>query len=516
MNRWPHQLRGVLDVLDAFSQGYRHVCLQSPTGAGKSLMMFDLAVHFLKAGGKVAIYSNRKMLIDQLSEKLIEAGLYHGVRAAEYADERDHPLQVCSMPTEVSRSLKKKVWELHATGPDDLAIIDESHLHLGETACTIRQRHHRTLDVTATPVGMGAACDYMVQAGTMQELRDCGALVRAEHYGPDEPDLMAHKKALAAAREGSDYTAKQLRQLMMVPGFFGRVWEWFEKLNPERRPTILFAPGVEESIYFAEQFTKHGVSAAHIDGEDIWVNGNLYQSSRELRQEVLEGSRAGTIGVLCNRFVLREGIDAPWLGHGIFATVFGSLQSYLQSGGRLLRNHPSLESVTIQDMGGNWWRHGSLNDDRHWSLDTTAASAYGIRADRIRNHEEREPQRCPKCSRIVRGRTCLCGHQLDYHKKSRPVVGTDGKLRHLSGDIFRRRRTCRKPNGPQLWERMYWRSKTEKGARTFRQAYALFAQENDWGWPDTSWPFMPRRLADSFKLVGDVPMDDLIPKEVPV
>src|SRR5207302_733945 len=117
----------------------------------------------------------------------------------------------------------------------------------------------------------------------------------------------------------------------------GRVWEWFEKINPEHKPTILFAPSVQGSLWFAEQFIKKGVPAAHIDGEEVFVDGQVYRTGKSVREDVLGRSRDGRIGVLCNRFVLREGIDAPWLCHGIFATVFGSLQSYLQSGGRLLR-----------------------------------------------------------------------------------------------------------------------------------------------------------------------------------
>src|SRR5262249_18752567 len=158
----------------------------------------------------------------------------------------------------------------------------------------------------------------------------------------------------------------------------------FERLNPLHRRTILFAPGVPESIWFAEQFVKKGVSAVHIDGENVWVNGTLYESSRTAREDVLAASKEGRIVVLCNRFVLREGIKAPWLVHGILATVFGSLQSYLQAGGRLLRAYPGLESVSLQDHGGNWWRHDSLNADREWRLEDTNTSVAGRREDRMR------------------------------------------------------------------------------------------------------------------------------------
>jgi hypothetical protein len=59
---------------------------------------------------------------------------------------------------------------------------------------------------------------------------------------------------------------------------------------------------------------------------------------------------------------------------------------------------------------------------------------------------------------------------------------------------------------------MYWRSRTEKGRRTFRQALALFARENRYQWPSWEWPFMPLDHDDQFNYVADVPMDRLVPK----
>jgi len=63
-----------------------------------------------------------------------------------------------------------------------------------------------------------------------------------------------------------------------------------------------------------------------------------------------------------------------------------------------------------------------------------------------------------------------------------------------------------------LWEKMHWRSRTEKGARTFAAAEALFAMENFWRWPSRDWPFMPRNPLDFYRMVADVSMDRLIPK----
>jgi superfamily II DNA or RNA helicase len=402
------------------------------------------------------------------------------------------------------------IWNLHKA---DRVVIDEAHLQTGPVARKILETHYDEgaayLGISATPIGLAAFYDRLLVAGTPSELRACGALVLCRHFGPDEPDL----RQLKGLRLGEDLSENQQRKAMgPKPQLWGRVWEWFEKLNPEHKPTILFAPGVAESVWFAQQFFKVGVSAAHIDGQEVWVDGQFYHTSKAAREEVVQGSKDGSIQVICNRYVLREGVDLPWLQHGIFATVFGSLQSYLQAGGRLLRAYPGLDHVTLQDHGGNWWKHGSLNADREWNLNWDSPRIAAQREDRMRAKKDKAPWRCPECASINQSRRCTqCGHE-PVGKKSRPVVTTDGSLKEMVGDIFRPRRISQLPDGQHVWERMYWRSRMPKGERTFRQAMALFAAENNWGWPDPSWPFMPKHEDHFYRRVKDVRMDDLIPK----
>jgi hypothetical protein len=38
-----------------------------------------------------------------------------------------------------------------------------------------------------------------------------------------------------------------------------------------------------------------------------------YPTSRQVREDILGGSKDGTIKIIANRLVLREGLDAPWL-----------------------------------------------------------------------------------------------------------------------------------------------------------------------------------------------------------
>jgi superfamily II DNA or RNA helicase len=103
---WPHQLQGSEAVLTAQDEGKRRVCLTSPTGGGKTRMEEELIRRWLGKGHKLSLYTNRRMLIDQTSRVLEEAGLSHGVRAAGYQSNLGADLQISSVQTEVARDFK--------------------------------------------------------------------------------------------------------------------------------------------------------------------------------------------------------------------------------------------------------------------------------------------------------------------------------------------------------------------------------------------------------------------------
>jgi superfamily II DNA or RNA helicase len=505
---WPHQLRGVQETLQAMASGVRRLLVTSPTGGGKTRMMQMLIRHWRIQGFKVALYTNRRMLLEQTSRVLAHDDIEHGIRAAGWQTDHGQEVQVCSIQTEGSRSRRAAEggaeWVLHEA---ERLLIDEAHLQKEQTARGILARHIDSgasyVGFTATPLDLGDLYDRLVIAGTNSKLRACGALVSAHHYGPDEPDLRHIKKVPL----GEELTEDQQRKVMMVPGIFGRVYDWWKKLNPDGLPTILFAPGVKESVWFCQQFEKEGVRAAHIDGQEVYVEGQIERTSREIRDQVLRDSRLGRIQIICNRFVLREGIDAPWLAHGILATVIGSLQSYLQAGGRLLRAYPDLAHVAIQDHGGNWWRHGSLNEDREWRLEYTSRLVAGLREDQLREKHQKEPVRCPNCARILIGLQCSCGFKIESTARSRPVIQKDGSLRAMVGDIFQPRRISKKLDAATIWEKCYYRCRNS--GKTFKQAEALYAKENNWDWPSHDLPLMPMHEDDWYRRVVDVPKERL-------
>jgi superfamily II DNA or RNA helicase len=531
---WPHQERAVAAVkaavTDAVRGGPKKYVLSLPTGMGKTVVAHELARWALDQGGRVALYTNRRMMIDQLSRGLRGASFDYGVRCAGHGWDHDEPLQLASVQTEYSRSVKGAEWELHAA---DLAIVDEAHIQRGKGPRSIIEQHAAAgalvLGLTATPIELGDIYDRLIVAGCNSDGYACGALVRATHYGCDEPDTR-HVKGIRLGEELSENQARKImgavedgRPTVRLQQLFGRVVEQFNRLNPQRKPTILFAPGVKESIWLAEQFTDRGIRAAHIDGNEIWIDGNRCQSTTEARDRVAQLSRTGLLPVVCNRFVLREGVDWPWLAHGIFATVFGSLQTYLQSGGRLLRAHPSLTGVTVQDHGGNYWRHGSLNADRTWDL-TWPAYRYTNEILSVftdPKSEEKKPFPCPKCMAVMAWRptadatgmvvTCpQCGYSFEFERRTRPVIQADGELIEMRGDPAAPRVGSLKSDTQKKWEGVFWRCR--KSGKTFNQAMGLFFRENGY-YPVEDLPLMPRRRGDFNRKVSAVPFSDLIPKE---
>jgi superfamily II DNA or RNA helicase len=887
-DRWPNQVRAFNGALDAIARGVKRLCITSPTGTGKTKISTDLILWATEQKMPVALYTHRKMLFDQTSSVLAEAGILYGERAAGFKPALWRDVQMIMTQTEASRVYGAEARQLHDA---KLVLVDELHQNQGPSFLRMMKDH---ADAGATIIGFTATpldlidVDELLVAGTVSEGRACGALVLAETYAPDEPDLK-HIKQYAV---GEDLSDNDNHKVIMRPGVFGRVKDAWLAHNPEQKPTILFGPDVKGSLFFAEQFYKAGIRAAHIDGSDVWLDGEWHNSDQEIRNKVMELSQAGEIKVVCNRFVCldseteiltmrgwvgkdeishhdrvanwdcgkiffappkeiirrqrmpnermvvletarrsirvtenhdllyrttqdgpfrktkantlvnrvvgvpvsgfadasdisikqpdmtanlarritmnacamrkrgcdaatsrsvaesrlreraslrykqpseltleecqfigywigdgnrqplksggveyrlwqttktpnilrwidnlccaigvdfvrrekptdaggtviqwslprgtgfgrqkrrglfhlepyliktgtdlfwalntsqfdallrglwiadgtehldttelpacgvsicgarqklfdllqaiaicrgyrasirsymqsngngsllhlsltktdehrltkyrlefedgwkdeevwcvestsgnivtrrkgsvtimgncREGVNWPWLGCQIFATVFGSLTAFVQSGGRGLRAYPEKTCCITLDHGGNFHRHGSLNDDREWTLGLTNRVAVGQRQENLREKKPAEPIVCPQCSKVRNGgKECpVCGFVA--HKKSRMVVQINGTLRPVDGDIYRQRKTRRLHNEQELWRKMYFRMR--RCGRTFRQAEALYFHENH-AWPPRDLPLMPQTASDWWRKVRDVPCDNLI------
>lgn len=504
--RWPHQLYARQEVPRLIEAGVRRLALTSPTGGGKTSIATDLIEWAIAQNWYAVLYTNRDLLRKQLTRVLNEHGIDVGVRAAGATPQLDKRVQISMLPTEHSRVIRREQWSIHGAGMKVLAIVDEGHLNKGPVCQKIIGLHHdgggAYVLLTATPIGLGGVCDHLVVAGKPSELRKYGAIVPAWHTGIDEPDMRNFKPNV----KSGEFVDGDVVKAIMTKCVFSRVIENYRRLNADGRPCILFGPGVKESIWFAEEFCKAGIVAAHIDGDGAWVDGEYHRGID--RDQILTDTKPdGRIKVLCNRFVAREGLDMPWVSHIVAATVMGSLQSWLQSMGRGGRAYPHKSIYTIQDHGGHWWRHGSVNADREWNLNDTESSLATTHKEAFVNKTEPEPIRCPKCGLIrSSGPRCpKCGHE--HTKSSRLVIQQNGRLVHHEGDIFHKRIVRMTPQTEKLWKQIYWRAR--KSGMKFTQARGLFYKEHGY-FPPEDLPFMPTTASDWARSVGSVPAERLV------
>ena len=470
---WPHQER-VLPEIWARLRAGRHVCVVSPTGSGKTRLAIAVIKLAREDGWSVAWYTHRKLLLGQSAGFIRQHGIAPGIMWSMHEEGFLRDVLVCSLQSVHSKAVRSEQWSLP---PVQLVVIDESHVQKGEMAREIFNCHKAggavLCGLTATPVNLGDLYDELYVATTKAEQFALGSLVPAEHWAPDEPDLSG------IGVDRLEYTEQEQVHAIIRKRIFGRVTAEWARLQRERlgvkdlvmdaRPTVLFAPGVPESRWFAAMFQAIGISAAHIDAS----------TPDDEREEILESHRMGHIKVLSNRFILREGWDAPWAEVGIFACVIGKLQTWLQAGGRLLRadpSNPGKRRAIVIDHGGMWWRQGSLNDDHEWRLGDTD----GIVKKRLREATpaEKEPCRCPKCGKVLRpyerhmaGGCPYCGHK--FKRSVRVVVQLDGTLKRMAGPARRRRKKV--ADGTRLWDELFWRAVYAKSAHwTFAQVRQQF------------------------------------------
>ena len=410
-----HQVRTIDGINEARTRGVRRLCVQGPTGSGKTVAFLALARQEVENGGSVVVYTDRKTIRSQISSVFESQDLYHGIRAAGYKPSLCANVQVSSVMTERSRCLSADpIWELHRA---TLVIVDEAHRNRAKTARTILDRHHDQgafiTGWTATPVGLKGVYEELFAMTSLQEMRDAGYLVFCDVYAPEEVDMSGVRMVSGEFHQG--LARQRVRESLVI----GRVVEHYDKLNPEHRPTVLFAPGVPESRWLTEQLAWHGISAAHIDAK----------TPDTKRQKIFAAWRDRDIEIVSNFGVLQEGFDFQQCAHAILARPTAKVSTYLQMVGRILRAAPGKDRAVLQDHTGSFWRHGSPNDDRVWGLSDTDQS---ISRKRKKKPTRDGPSLCPQCGAVrysipgYYGYCPKCGYQGEHLK--RIVRQTDGKL----------------------------------------------------------------------------------------
>jgi len=479
---WPNQERGIAETLAALQAGEKALCMTSPTGGGKTRTATEIVkVVTGEWNWRALLLTNRKILTRQGTKTFDSLDVEHGIIAAGYPMDLLKRVHVASAQTLNSR-IGRGAFEVPYA---DLVIVDECHRRDCDALLTAyAKRGTPRLGLTATPIGLSGRYTKLIVAGTNSELLKIKALVPCDVFAPSEPDMKGVKMV------AGEFVHKGMVERVMQCTVFADVFGSWDAHNQWHLPTLLFAPAVPESKWFAEEFERRGIPARHIDGD----------TSNNEREDIFAAHEAGEIKVISSYGVLREGADLPWVRYAILVQVCGSLTTYLQIVGRILRAYRGKDRAILQDHSGSWHRHGSPNVDRIWSLDKSDKDWQKEFKLKRQNGDVREPICCPKCHGIRKtGPKCPhCGHE---HQKSVRMVRTiAGELKKMVGDVI-------KPKIQPSNDQRNWKSclfATANCGQTLKQARGRFHTLTGRWPPADVTPQPPFGSTDWARRAGDV------------
>lgn len=357
----PYQERAVAQVRALYARGTKRALLVAPTGFGKTAATSVLIQGARAKGRRVLFLVHRREILADTRRRLEALGLRVGMILAGARADDAAEVQLASVQTITARQ---------AVPPADLLVWDEAHHCAAETYRAIAARYPDAwhLGLTATPMradgaGLGDAFDALVVGATVAELTRDGYLAPCD--------------ALAPVAE--------------VKGIAQDPVEAVRAHAPDRR-VVVFQRSVE---YSRDCCARGGPRWAHVDGK----------TPAGERAATLERFARGELDVLSNVFVLTEGWDCPAADVVVLARSFGSVATYLQAVGRVLRvptERPDKRALIV-DLGENVLEHGMPAAEREFGLGDkpiarrAPACALCRQCGAVRRGEE---PACWRCARV--------------------------------------------------------------------------------------------------------------------
>lgn len=222
-------------------------------GGGKSYLACLMAQSAHAKGKGIGFLTVRRALVKDLSDRLTDLGVPHGIIMDGYRD-NGHRTKVVSIHTAAARDTTLDV---------DLLFLDEAPLFLAPAfkAVVDRHAHIQRISLSASPARsdgqpMSLLADDLLMGPSTQTMIGRGFLVTTRVFIAGNPEVTMEDIA----------SEDKLAAIMNKPGLNGNiVKQWI--LRGQSRPTIVHAVNVAHSKAIVDRFLAAGIEAAHIDSE---------------------------------------------------------------------------------------------------------------------------------------------------------------------------------------------------------------------------------------------------------
>lgn len=329
----------------SYIDGFKSPCVVAPCGAGKSVIISDVARMTTQKGNRVLFLVHRRELIDQIKGTFKKNAV-------------DLDLVEFGMVQTIVRRLDRMK-------KPSLIITDENHHGL---AASYRKIYDHFSDVlrlgfTATPIrlngsGLGDINDILIEEVDAEWLIANGFLSPYKYYAPKLINTEALKlNNLSEFSSGSIDKAMEDRKKI----FGDAVKHYLELADGEQ--AIAYCHSIEASLQVKEAFLASGITAEHIDAK----------THRVERDAIIRKFRDREIQVLTNVDLIGEGFDVPDCSTVIMLRPTKSLSLFIQQSMRGMRYKPGKTSIII-DHVDNVREFGLPDAKRQWSLSSKKTS----------------------------------------------------------------------------------------------------------------------------------------------
>lgn len=386
------------------------VLVQSPTGSGKSFIMFNMISNGLRKGKTFLVLTESKKIFDQLSN---EFDAYRINARTKYFAMRKNNVYVAMSQSLANRD--RIIQSFLDLGDQLIVMIDEAHI--GTTKEVIKVFPGNRIGFTATPAYRWAKFlpdlyKSIVVGPQVEELIQKGALSPYRHIGRKKVD----SSKLKTNKSTGEYTEASQERAFGTSQVFDGLYEDLRAIK--YKCGMIYVASIKQCEEVHAKLIEHGFVCAisHSKRADNDDQMKRYHDDPDCNLMV---SVAG----------LTKGYDNPIIDLVVLFRATTSLPLYLQMagrGGRVLKpndlvNYRSRNSCpelqeklffTVLDYGLNFDRFGAWDSDRPWEELWLATP--------VRDKEAAPVKECPMCESYVPTsavRCKWCGYIWPVEKK---------------------------------------------------------------------------------------------------
>ncbi|MFM7013294.1 MAG: DEAD/DEAH box helicase family protein [Betaproteobacteria bacterium] len=354
------------------------ICAELATGAGKSLIIADVARRINEMSGKKLLcLAPGKELVEQNYQKYIDAGSPASLFSAAVGIKSTRHPAVFGTPKTVLNALDRFKSDFAGI------VIDECHRIDPTTKSIIAGMRDgnpnlRVIGLTATPYRLGDGYIYQIGLDNKQVGQANNPLFSRLVYRIQAQELVDRGFLTPPEMIASDchYDAASLtlnKQNQFDAGEVAQVFEGKGRLTADIVADVIAKANHRFGVMFFAASIQHAqeIMESLPPEHSRLVTGATPKAERA---KILSNFKAGRIHYIVNRDVLTTGFDAPNVGTIAIMRATESAGLLLQIIGRGLRLHEGKQSALILDYAENLTRHGLSSSNLNPEIKAKAQS----------------------------------------------------------------------------------------------------------------------------------------------